>query len=102
MNIDNITLYRVLNFGAKSWWAHRRLRDMGRHAEARREERRNILSDLATVRSALYILVGHGRFVIITLLTPMFPDTAKWNIPWCWPVFFGEFPAWTIPNLTAR
>jgi hypothetical protein len=66
MNIDNTTLYRVLNFGAKSWWAHRRLRDMGKHVEARREERRNILSDLATVRSALYILVGHGRFVIVT------------------------------------
>jgi hypothetical protein len=39
---------------------------MGKHIEARREERRSILSDLATVRSALYILVGHGRFVIVT------------------------------------
>ncbi len=66
MNIDNTTIYRVLNFGAKSWWAHKQLRDMGKHVEARREERRNILSDLETVRSALYILVGHGRFVIVT------------------------------------
>jgi len=66
MNIDNTTIYRVLNFGTKSWWAHKQLRDMGKHVEARREERRNILSDLATVRSALYILVGHGRFVIVT------------------------------------
>ena len=66
MNIDNTTIYRVLNFGAKSWWAHQRLRDIGKHVEARREERRNILSDLETVRSALYILVGHGRFVIVT------------------------------------
>ena len=66
MNIDNTTIYRVLNFGAKSWWAHKQLRDMGKHVEARREERRNIVSDLETVRSALYILVGHGRFVILT------------------------------------
>jgi hypothetical protein len=66
MNIDNTTIYRVLNFGAKSWWAHQELRNIGKHAEARREERRNILSDLETVRSALYILVGHGRFVIVT------------------------------------
>jgi hypothetical protein len=66
MNIDNTTIYRVLNLGAKSWWTHKQLRDMGKHVEARREERRNILSDLATVRSALYILVGHGRFVIVT------------------------------------
>jgi hypothetical protein len=66
MNIDNTTIYRILNFGAKSWWAHQRLRDMGKHVEARREERRNILSDLETVRSALYILVGHGRFVVVT------------------------------------
>ena len=66
MNIDNATIYRILNFGAKSWWAHRRLRDLGKQIEARREERRNILSDLETVRSAQYILVGHGRFVIIT------------------------------------
>jgi hypothetical protein len=66
MNIDNTTIYRILNFGAKSWWAHKQLRDLGKHAEARREERRNILSDLVTVRSALYILVGHGRFVIVT------------------------------------
>ncbi len=66
MNIDNTTIYRILNFGAKSWWAHRRLRETGNQLAARREERRSILSDLATVRSALYILVGHGRFVIIT------------------------------------
>jgi len=66
MNIDNTTIYRVLNFGAKSWWAHQRLRDVGKQVEARREERRSILSDLETVRSALYILVGHGRFVIVT------------------------------------
>jgi len=66
MNIDTTTIYRILNFGAKSWWAHQRLHDMGRHTEARREERRSILSDLKTVRSALYILVGHGRFVIVT------------------------------------
>ena len=66
MNIDNTTIYRVLNFGAKSWWAHQQLRNMGKCAEARREERRNILSDLKTVRSALYMLVGHGRFVLIT------------------------------------
>src|SRR5512141_630947 len=66
MNIDNTTIYRILNFGAKSWWAHRRLRETGNQSAARREERRSILSDLATVRSALYILVGHGRFVIIT------------------------------------
>ena len=66
MNIDNTTIFRVLNFGAKSWWAHKQLRDMGKHVEARREERRNILRDLETVRSALYILVGHGRFVILT------------------------------------
>jgi len=66
MNIDNLTIYHVLNFGAKSWWAHQQLRDMGKHVEARREECRNILSDLETVRSALYILVGHGRFVIVT------------------------------------
>lgn len=66
MNIDNTTIYRILNFGAKSWWANKQLRDMGKHVEARREERRDILSDLGTVRSALYTLVGHGRFVIIT------------------------------------
>lgn len=66
INIDNMTSYHVLNFGAKSWWAHQQLRNMGKHAEARREERRNILSDLETVRSALYILVGHGRFAIVT------------------------------------
>ncbi len=66
MNIDNTTIYRILNFGAKSWWAHKQLRDMGKHVEARHEERRNILDDLETVRSALYILVGHGRFVIVT------------------------------------
>jgi hypothetical protein len=39
---------------------------MGKHVEARREERRNILSDLETVQSALYILVGHGRFATVT------------------------------------
>jgi hypothetical protein len=66
MKIDNTTIYRVLNFGAKSWRAHQQLRDMGKHVEARREERRNILSDLDTLRSALYILVGHGRFLIVT------------------------------------
>lgn len=66
MNIDNTTIYRILNFGAKSWWAHHRRRHMGKYVEARRDERRNILSDLATVQSALYILVGHGRFVIVT------------------------------------
>ena len=66
MNIDNTVIYRILNFGAKSWWAHRQLREMGKPMEARREERRNILSDLKTVRSALYMLIGHGRFVIIT------------------------------------
>jgi len=58
MNIDNTIIYRVLNFGAKSWWASNQLRDMGKHVEARREERRNILSDLETVRSALYIPVS--------------------------------------------
>ena len=66
MNIDNTTIYRIMNYEAKCWWAHRRLRDMGKSVEARRYERRSILSDLATVRSALYILVGHGRFVIVT------------------------------------
>ena len=66
MNINNSTIYRILNFGAKSWWAHKQLRDMGKIAEARREERRNILDDLKTVCSALYILVSHGRFVIVT------------------------------------
>jgi hypothetical protein len=66
MKVDNTTIYRILNFDAKSWWAHRQLRDMGKHVEARREERRSILSDLATVRAALYVLVGHGRFVIVT------------------------------------
>jgi hypothetical protein len=66
MNIDNTIIYRILNFGARSWWAHQRLRDMGKYVEARRDERLNILRNLATVRSALYILVGHGRFVIIT------------------------------------
>ena len=64
--INNTTIYKILDFGARTWWAHKQLRDMGKHVEARREERRNILSDLATVRSALYILVGHGRFVIVT------------------------------------
>lgn len=66
MKVDNTTIYSILNFGAKSWWAHRQLHDMGKHVEARREERRSILSDLATVRAALYVLVGHGRFVIVT------------------------------------
>ena len=58
MNIDNTIISCVLNFGAKSWWAHNQLRDLGKHVEARREERRNILSDLETMRSALYIPVG--------------------------------------------
>ena len=66
INIDNTTIYRVLNFGAKSWWAHQRLRDMGKQIRARREERGNILSDLEIVRFALYILIGHGHFVIVT------------------------------------
>ena len=42
MNIDNTVTYRVLNFGAKSWWAHQRLREMGKQVEGRREERRGI------------------------------------------------------------
>ena len=66
MNIDNTVTYRVLNFGAKSWWAHQRLREMGKQVEGRREERRNIRSDLETVRLGLHILVGHSRFVIVT------------------------------------
>ena len=66
MNIDNTTIYRVLNFGAKSWWGHQQLRNMGRCAEARSEEHRSVLSDLNTVRSALYMLVGRGRLVIVT------------------------------------
>ncbi len=53
MNIDNTTIYRILNFGAKSWWAHKRLHDMGKHVEARHEERRNILDDLETMRLPL-------------------------------------------------
>jgi hypothetical protein len=40
--------------------------EIGKQVEARHEERRNILSDLETVRLELYILVGHGRFVIVT------------------------------------
>jgi hypothetical protein len=64
--INNTTIYKILDFGARTWWAHKQLRDLGKDLEARRAERRAILDDLETVRSALYVMIGHGRFVIVT------------------------------------
>jgi hypothetical protein len=63
---NSFTIYRLLNFGTKSWWAHRQLRDQGKHTEARQAERRDILSDVNTLRQAQYVLVAHGRWVIVT------------------------------------
>jgi hypothetical protein len=60
------TIYRILNFGAKCWWAHRQLRGQGKHIEARRAERRDILGDVDTLRKAQYIVIAHGRWIIIT------------------------------------
>jgi hypothetical protein len=59
------TIYRILNFGTKGWWAHRRLREQGKHTEARRAERRDILGDVDTLRKAQYIIIAHGRWIII-------------------------------------
>jgi len=63
---NTFTIYRLLNFGTKSWWAHRQLRDQGKYTEARRAERRDILSDVNTLRQAQYVLIAHGRWIIIT------------------------------------
>jgi hypothetical protein len=60
------TIYRILNFGTKCWWAHQQLRGQGKHAEARRAERRDILGDIDTLRKAQYIVIAHGRWIIIT------------------------------------
>ena len=65
-NTNSFTIYQILNFGAKTWWAHQQLRDRGKHAEARRAERRDIRSDVDTLRKAQYILIAHGRWIIIT------------------------------------
>jgi len=62
----SFTVYEILNFGAKNWWAHRQLRDQGKDAEARRGERRDILSDINTLRKAQYLLIAHGRWIILT------------------------------------
>jgi hypothetical protein len=59
------TIYRILNFGTKGWWAHRQLREQGKHIEARRAERRDILGDVDTLRKAQYIVIAHGRWIII-------------------------------------
>jgi hypothetical protein len=63
---NGFTIYRILNFGTKNWWAHRQLRDQGKHIEARRGERRDILSDVGTLRKARFVLIGHGRWLIAT------------------------------------
>lgn len=66
MTNNAYAIYQLLNFNAQNWWAHRRLRGQGYKMEARREERRAILSDLETIRKAQYVLVSDGRWVIVT------------------------------------
>ena len=63
---NNFIIYSILNLGTKSWWAHRQLRNLGKHKEARRAERRDILSDVVTLRQAQYVLIAHGRWIIVT------------------------------------
>ena len=63
---NSFIIYRLLNFGTKSWWARRQLRDQGKHTEARRAERRDILSNVVTLRQAQYVLIAHGRWIIVT------------------------------------
>jgi hypothetical protein len=63
---NSFILYRLLNFGAKTWWAHRQLRNQGKHTDARRAERRDILDDVDALRKAQYLLIAHGRWIIVT------------------------------------
>lgn len=65
-NTNSFTIYQILNFVAKTWWAHHQLRYQGQYTEARRAERHDILSDVDTLRKAQYILVAHGRWIVIT------------------------------------
>ena len=44
--INNTIIYKILDFGARTWWAHKQLRDLGKDVEARRAERRAGLRDL--------------------------------------------------------
>lgn len=63
---NGFIIYRLLNFGTKGWWAHRQLRVQGKHTEARRVERRDIVSNVVTLRQAQYVLIAHGRWIIVT------------------------------------
>lgn len=66
INVSINTIYQMLDFNARSWWAHADLRKCGKVIEARKAERQSIKNDLETVRKAQYILVSNGRWVIVT------------------------------------
>ena len=46
------TLYSLLNANAKSWWYFKRLREWGKHDEARAKERESIRNCIANVRES--------------------------------------------------
>jgi hypothetical protein len=64
MMLSNLTIYQILNHGAKTWWAHQALRSRGRLTEARQAERRDILNDVDTLRKARFMLIAEGRWMI--------------------------------------
>ena len=59
-----LRVYRVLDTDARRWWYHRRLRDDGSTAEARRRERASIREQVRRLRTTLanggYLHVGRG------------------------------------------
>lgn len=61
-------LYRVLNAEAKAWWYHQDLRKSGRTDEARRRERKSILSTLDYIRQTLrnggLLTIGRGGYTL--------------------------------------
>lgn len=61
---DPRSTLRILRDEARRWWYHRKLRENGEHAEARRREHESIRHSIRTLREAKecggYLKLGHG------------------------------------------
>jgi len=61
-------LYAILNAHAKRWWYHDMLRRQGKHQEARRSEREDILETVARLRQVIagggFLTVGRGGWTL--------------------------------------
>jgi hypothetical protein len=75
------TLYRILNYEAKSWWYHAQLRKEGQLVEARKRERASIRSWIGTLRQALAsgggVTVGRGGCAVHYALAPDSRSTGR-------------------------